>query len=227
MVYREHAIGLPGTVLWTRSVGPDPAPTRILPDGCVDLIWDGSGLFVAGPDPVARWHSSRPGTRYVGLRFSAGTGPAMLGEPALNLLSRSPRLDELWGSAAARELSQRVADDPGRELVRWVRSRLRDQPIDALGPRVQTMSAAGVGAAAMAERLGLSARQLHRRCLPLFGYGPRRLARILRLNRALDAARTGVRLTDAAADCGYADQAHLCREAVALTGATPTSLLAE
>jgi AraC-like DNA-binding protein len=161
------------------------------------------------------------------LRFSAGTDPAMLGEPALDLLGRSPGLDELWCDAAARDLTERVAIDPGRELVRWVRSRLREQPVDALGPRVQAMSAAGVDVAAMADRLGLSPRQLHRRCLPLFGYGPRRLARILRLNRALAAARTGVRLTDAAADCGYADQAHLSREAVALTGATPTSLLAD
>jgi len=79
----------------------------------------------------------------------------------------------------------------------------------------------------MADQLGLSERQLHRRCLPVFGYGPRRLARILRMSRALDEADAGRPLAQVAADCGYADQAHLCRDVLALTGATPTELLGE
>jgi AraC-like DNA-binding protein len=89
------------------------------------------------------------------------------------------------------------------------------------------MAAAGTPVAAMAERAGLSARQLHRRCLPLFGYGPRRLARVLRLGRALEAARKGTPLAQVAAGCGYADQAHLSREMRALAGATPAGLLQE
>ena len=79
----------------------------------------------------------------------------------------------------------------------------------------------------MADRLGLSERQLRRRCLPVFGYGPRRLARILRMNRAVAAALAGRPLADVAYDCGYADQAHLCRDVLDLAGATPTELLAE
>jgi AraC-like DNA-binding protein len=79
----------------------------------------------------------------------------------------------------------------------------------------------------MAGWLGLSERQLLRGCLPLFGYGPRRLGRILRLNRALAAARAGQPLAEVAAGTGYADQAHLTREVRALAGATPTELLAE
>jgi AraC-like DNA-binding protein len=78
----------------------------------------------------------------------------------------------------------------------------------------------------MADQLGLSARQLHRRCLPVFGYGPRRLSRILRMTRALDQARAGLPLAEVAAVCGYADQAHLTRELTALAGAPPKSLLA-
>jgi AraC-like DNA-binding protein len=79
----------------------------------------------------------------------------------------------------------------------------------------------------MADRLGLSARQFHRRCLPAFGYGPRHLARVLRLGQALDQARAGVPLAMVAADGGYADQAHLSREVRALTGTTASALLRE
>ena len=89
------------------------------------------------------------------------------------------------------------------------------------------MAAAGTPVAEMARRTGLSARQLHRRCLPLFGYGPRRLARVLRLGRALEAARQGTSLAQVAANCGYADQAHLSREVRALAGMTPAALLQE
>jgi AraC-like DNA-binding protein len=74
---------------------------------------------------------------------------------------------------------------------------------------------------------GLSARHLHRRCLPVFGYGPRLLGRVLRLGRALDQARTGAPLAQVAVGCGYVDQAHLSREVRALAGTTPTGLLRE
>ena len=38
--------------LWARVVGPEAdAVAEVLPDACVDLIWEqGHGLFVAGPD---------------------------------------------------------------------------------------------------------------------------------------------------------------------------------
>jgi transcriptional regulator GlxA family with amidase domain len=88
------------------------------------------------------------------------------------------------------------------------------------------MARAAVPPARMADRLGLSPRQLHRRCLPAFGYGPRLLTRILRLGQALDAARSGLPLADVAAACGYADQAHLSRDSRALAGAPPGALLA-
>jgi AraC-like DNA-binding protein len=51
--------------------------------------------------------------------------------------------------------------------------------------------------------------------------------RILRMTRALDQARAGMPLAEVAAVCGYADQAHLSRELLALGGATPASLVAE
>ncbi|MGW5695942.1 helix-turn-helix domain-containing protein, partial [Streptomyces asiaticus] len=61
-------------------------------------------------------------------------------------------------------------------------------------------------------------RQLHRRSLAAFGYGPKTLGRVLRLNRALDLARTGLPFAEVAATAGYADQAHLARDVRALAG---------
>jgi AraC-like DNA-binding protein len=225
--YRERPTVIPGALLWERATGPAQARSRILPDGCLDLLWDGSRLFVAGPDTAARWHQGPPHACYVALRFSGGAGPALLGVPADELRDRAPALDELWPAAAARVLAERVAADPVTALEAWAAGRAATSAPDPLGPRVLAMAAAGTPVAQMAERAGLSARQLHRRCLPLFGYGPRRLARVLRLGRALEAARKGTPLAQVAAGCGYADQAHLSREVRALAGATPAGLLQE
>jgi methylphosphotriester-DNA--protein-cysteine methyltransferase len=55
--------------------------------------------------------------------------------------------------------------------------------------------------------------------------GPKRLARVLRLERALVAARGGEVLALAAATAGYADQAHFAHQCRALAGVSPTTLL--
>jgi AraC-like DNA-binding protein len=227
MVYRERAAGIPGVVLWERSVVPSAARSRILPDGCLDLIWDGRELVIAGPDPAARWHEAPAGTSYTALRFHQGTGPAALGIPASELAGHAPRLADVWPAAAARELSERVEADPGGALISWVAGAVTGDRVDPIGVPVHALARRGAPVSQMADRLGLSARQLQRRCQAVFGYGPRRLGRILRMTWALDQARAGLPLAEVAASCGYADQAHLSRELLALGGATPTSLVAE
>jgi len=223
--YREGPVGVPGVVLWSRRVRPGSERARILPDGCLDLLWDGGELLVAGPDPAARWHTAPPGTSYVGVRLAGGLGPALLGVPADHLTDHVLALEQLWGSGPARRLADQVAADPPTELARWAAERARRLPADGLGPRLLAMAGAGLTVAAMAERSGLGARQLHRHCLALFGYGPRRLGRIVRLGRALEAAQAGAPLARAAAAAGYADQAHLSREVRALAGTTPAALV--
>jgi AraC-like DNA-binding protein len=223
--YRERATALPGVVLWERAVAPGSERGLIMPDGCMDLIWDGCRLFVAGPDSTARWHESRPATRYTGLRFSGGVGPALVGVRADEMLDVSADVEALWPSRLVQDLVERVSVTPAEALERWTIQRFNSSTIDPLGRRVLALSDDGLPIAVIAERCGLSSRQLHRRCLSLFGYGPRRLGRVRRMNRAVDAARAGASLAGVAAASGYADQAHLCREIRDLTGSSPTGLL--
>jgi AraC-like DNA-binding protein len=214
-----------GAVLWQRTVEGAPVRTPILPDGCMDLIWDGDHLFVAGPDTAARWHLSPAGTTYVALRFSGGLGPTLLGVPADRLRNQTANLDELWPAATVQMLTEQVEADPVAALRAWAGEGVVRSDQDPLGPRVLTMARAGTPIAVMAERLTISPRQLHRRCLPVFGYGPRHLSRIIRFQRALEGVRCGVPLAQVAAASGYADQAHLSREVRALAGTTPRGLL--
>jgi AraC-like DNA-binding protein len=225
--YEERATSVVGAVLWQRQIDSIPAVTPILPDGCLDLLWDGNRLFVAGPDTAARVHRSPAGTTYIALRFSGGLGPTLLGIPADELRDRTANLDELWSGRLARELTEQVEGDPAAGLQEWVVARAARCDQDPLGPRVLAMATTGTPIAVMAERLCLSPRQLHRRCLSAFGYGPRQLSRILRFQRALEEVRCGVPLARVAAAGGYADQAHLSREVRALAGTTPRGLLGD
>jgi transcriptional regulator GlxA family with amidase domain len=98
-------------------------------------------------------------------------------------------------------------------------------PDPALNHLVAALGA-GRPVAVTADELGLGARQLHRRSLAAFGYGPKTLARILRLRRALALARADVPYAETAARCGFADQAHLARDVKEFTGLPLRRLLA-
>ncbi|SCL22004.1 AraC-type DNA-binding protein [Micromonospora pallida] len=226
-MYRERRAPIAGTVLWTSTVPADTVATRVLPDGCLDLLWSSrSGLLVAGPDRTAYLSVSGPGERWVGLRLPPGTGPAVLGVPADELRDRRVPLADLWGDRATAELAERADRAPGEALTAVALTRLRAAGgVDPLGVRVAGRLAAGATVATTAAEVGLDPRVLHRRCLALFGYGPKTLARILRMRRALALARTGTPLAEVAARSGYADQAHLTRDVRALAGVPPTVLL--
>jgi AraC-like DNA-binding protein len=82
----------------------------------------------------------------------------------------------------------------------------------------------------IAAEIGLSERQLRRRCEAAVGYGPKTLQRVLRFRRfvsLVDASAAGGPgdLARAAAVCGYADQPHLTRETVRLAGLPPAALV--
>jgi AraC-like DNA-binding protein len=226
VVYRERPAGVEGVVLWRREARTGDV-TRILPDACLDLIWVGSALVVAGPDLRARLHEESAPTAFVALRFSAGIGPALLGVPAADLRDTSPRLDELWPAAAARELAERVAADPVAALEGWLLSAVADHEPDPLGARILALASAGASVTATADAVGLGVRRLHRRSLALFGYGPQHLVRVKRLERALARARRGTPLARVAAEAGYADQAHFARDVRDLAGTTASELLGQ
>jgi AraC-like DNA-binding protein len=222
--YRERHARLPGAVLWTRTA--DDSAYRILPDGCMDLLWVEGELIIAGPDTRAYVAASEPGVRYAAIRFAPGTAPGFLGVPAREVLDRRVPLADVWSRDRTRWLSDRVgtAADPALALEEAVVN-LFDESPDGLTGQVLRGVRQGVAVPALAGTVGLSERQLHRRCLDAFGYGPKMLGRVLRMNAALDRARSGLALAEVAIQTGYSDQAHFTREIKALTGVPPRALL--
>lgn len=212
-----------------------PSATRtasILPDGCVDLVWHGGALSVAGPDTGPRIAPPHDGAA-VGVRLRPGAATTF-GTSAAALRDEHPSAEELWG-AAGRRLTERVAeaaDDRARLdlLVGAVAAGAAGAP--AIDPAVtSTVARLALGRSsvrAAASAAGVGERQLRRRFLEHVGYGPKTLDRVLRLQRfLLLAITTDDDLAGLAAGAGYADQAHLGREARALAGTTPARLVAD
>lgn len=224
-VYQERMSTIGGAVVWRRTA--DAPDSRILPDGCMDLMWADGELLVAGPDTRAQLVTHRPGTRFVGLRFPPGLGPDVFGVPAYELRDRRVPLDALWPTARVRTLADQVtaSPSPGRTLEDIAGTRLADGTTAIDWPEVANVLCRTGSVATAAALVGLGERQLHRRCLAAYGYGPKTLARILRFNQALELARTGTALAGVAADTGYADQAHLARDTRQLAGVPMTRLL--
>jgi AraC-like DNA-binding protein len=222
--YRERAARVLGVTVWTR--GSAGGRYRVLPDGCMDLIWYDGGLLIAGPDTVAQVAEDRPGGSFAGLRFAPGAGPGALGIPAGEVRDRRVPLDAVWAGPAARLLAERIAADPAAGLEAWAVDRIRAAgPADPLPAAVASALDEGRPVGEVAAGTGLGERQLRRRCEAAFGYGPKTLARVLRLQRALALARAGVPFAAVAAASGYADQPHLSREVKALAGVPLSELL--
>ena len=202
----ERPSRVPGAIVWTsRATGEE---YRVLPDGCMDIIWatDGS-LVVAGPDTTAFITSGAAGSTMTGIRFAPGFAPTLLGVPAHELRDRREPLDAVIPSHAAHRLADALAatDEPAAVLEAMAFDIDAVDDIDAVAESARK----GEPVRAIAATVGLSERHLHRRCLDVFGYGAKTLTRILRMNRALDLVHAGATYADAAASAGYADQSHL------------------
>jgi AraC-like DNA-binding protein len=203
-------------------------------------------VVLAGPATRSTTLRLAPGTLTVGIRFRPGAGPALIGTSAADLRNQDIPVDALWGRSG-RSLAERAGDvEVVAEAAAGVGERRLAVLVDGLVERLgvaREPDPVGVGIAlllaeqagpllpVLAEDVGLSERQLRRRVEESVGYPPRTLARILRFQRFLRAARaTGVGsptrdLARLAAESGYADQAHLTRESRQLAGLPPAKLL--
>jgi AraC-like DNA-binding protein len=210
---------------------------RVIPDGCIDLVFSDGKLVISGPDTASVELEVMPNRSFVGVRFRAGVAPTALGVPATALLDRRVPARDVLGARAA-ELEEALAEAAGARqaaalLERAAGTWLREAPdgaADALVRRaVLELEAARRDwtVTTLAAKLGLSERQLRRRFVGAVGYGPKLMERVLRLRRFIRAASRlrSPGLATLALEAGYADQPHLSRECRELTGITPTQLL--
>ena len=242
-VERPPLPGLAGVVrtVWIQRTGGVAYVQRHLPTGGVEIHFPiGGRPQLVGPLTGPKIEIIPARTTLVGVRFHPGTAPPL---PTVldDLVDQRLGLAELWGGAVERLVEAMAgAGTPERALMllqaHLQREYGRAAHLDPLvGQAVRgLMPWHPVRLEALATHLGLSASQLRRRCLHAVGVSPKVLQRALRFQGFLalaqaGAAATGRRGADGiaglAVDLGYADQAHLSRECLRLTGLTPRQLL--
>lgn len=231
--YREFAppTGLVSVVacLWENHRIRDEEQ-RVIPDGCVDLVWlDGELVIVGadtGPVVIEPTGEHEPAS---GIRLRPGAAGAVLGIPASQVLDARVPAMTVWPDAASALSEALAAADPGDRLDLLARTVLRRKAqCDGLvAAAARRLGAPDARIARVAADLGVSERHLHRRTVEAVGYGPKTLGRVARLRRliALSTGTDALSLAQVAAIAGYASQAHMSDEVRRLTGLTPVRFL--
>jgi AraC-like DNA-binding protein len=230
-------------VVWIQRIGAEPYMQRNLPTGGIELHCPmGSLPRLVGPLTGPSVEVLAAGTTVVGARFHPGAAAPLLGLPACELVDLTLGLDEVWGPAAVMLGELLSGARSPKEALLVVQEHLVGRRAGGAQPdpvvseavrRLMPWRAGQIGS--LSSLLAISESQLRRRCLAAVGIGPKGLQRTLRFQGFLALAQsTGVRVTpagggglaDLAAEAGYADQAHLSRECVRLTGLPPRVFLA-
>ncbi len=224
MSYAERVVASPLVACTWEQATTTQHEQQIVPDACVDLIWTGGALTVAGPDTRPRVVTLESGSRVVGTRLRPGAAGAILGLPASELCDVSPDAAEVPGRDVVAALLEELAEgsDPHALLLRAVR--LRGTELDPLvSAAVVALGRPRARVALVAAELGVSARQLQRRVGDAVGYGPKMLQRVLRFRRLQTLPPAP--LVELALDAGYADQAHMTSDVAQLAGISPVRFL--
>ncbi len=232
---------------WVREPGGDAEVHRVLPDGCIDILFvdrwvDGSrrqSLSVVGPMTRFVEVVEAPGDCYVGVRFRPGGAAPLLGCAAGEIVDASPALEDLWGPRG-RSLLHRLAESgSARERVEILRGAVSERGVraPAMDPRVVAAvrllrsRPEEIRIEDLSAAVNVSPRQLRRLFLDAVGLSPKRLHRILRLQSVLEVARRSTQSsspgwTAISLDAGYYDQAHFVNDFRSWTGQSPTRYFA-
>ena len=225
VTYVECLVSSPVVACTWEQVAPVGTEQRVVPDGCVDLIWSGERLSIAGPDTKPRVVVLARGSWLVGARLRPGAAGAALGLPASEVHDLSVDAAEVLGRDVAAALLEELqaGSDPHALLLRALQLRGVREIDPVVRAAVMALGRPRARVDEVADELGVSARQFQRRVTAAVGYGPKMLARVLRFRRlqALPAAP----LVELALDAGYSDQAHMTAEVTRLAGMAPVRFL--
>ena len=212
---------------------------RVVPDGCADIVWTGTGLVVAGPDTRAIVDRLPRGAVVAGVRFHPGAASSWLGLPLSEIVDSRVPFSEFWRKDAERLFEKASASKSAAgitvALEKMLLGRLGEVGVADRQVAFLRRAAgdhchpAGLRLDRLAARLGVSERTLRRRCIDAFGYGFKTLDRVLRFQRffRLAAQPRNGGLADLALRAGYADQAHLTREVQRMSGETAGEFVAQ
>lgn len=219
-------------VAWTLTLRESTASIEhsATPDGCLELVWRlGGDAYWQRPQPecLIAGLIDRPArlrfsgqAAFVGLRLWPWSWHLLGGRPCREFINDWCALaDSGLDAATQARLSTPWAGDWQVYVELFA-----GQPSASLR-RIAVALDAAESVADLSRRCGLSPRALQRWFAREIGIAPRSYLRMLRFQQTFVALQTGPQaLAEAAANAGYADQAHMARDFRALAGASASRL---
>lgn len=220
-----------------------PVKRRILPDGCVDIIFDFKSSRQNHPAYLVGT-MSRPllvtlfgETDVLGIRFRPGAIRSFIKFIAAECTDDSAELNCFWGNSGS-ELWQMLAEISSTEtriaflenyLLKTFGWALKLDPYIRHCVRRMQISRGNILMSTLEKETGLSARQIERIFARDVGLSPKAFARVIRFRNVIERA-TRIEKTDwskIALENGYADQSHLIREFKKFADLTPSEFVSE
>jgi AraC-like DNA-binding protein len=231
------------SALWVWKGTAPPIRHRVLPDGCIDIVFGAGGtaegdsqmLSVVGTMTRHIEVSRAELPLVLGARFRPAGAVPFLECSASEITDASVPLEDVWGKDANRlherlaecvSISERLDILQGALLVRLAGARQEDTRM-MYAARCIANDTTFSNLSDLAVDLGMSLRQFRRRFQAEVGIGPKRFSRIIRFQRLLETVlERGGLWADLALEHGYFDQAHLIRDFKEFTGLGPTQYMA-
>lgn len=220
---------------WTSTTtAKSPQAHRILPDGCVDFIFDpnlseyANGVVV-GTMSTAQMFEPNGRVQMVAVRFRPGGAWPFLKTPMVHLTNTHVPLEEFMPAST---WASRIHETNGeKDKIQQLESQLLSSLPSASSPNRVVREAisqmrSGDNVEGTAARLDISRQHLNRLFRQHVGIGPKVLARISRLQQMVTSidSLTGTEWGMLADQLGFFDQAHMITDCRQLTGLTPVQL---
>jgi AraC-like DNA-binding protein len=170
----------------------------------------------------------------IGVRFRPGAATSFVDVTASELRRCHIDAADVWTDTASLcdQLGSVSRDEAIRALDAYLQRIRTERPDAILASNATALIERAHGTlsvAALVSALGVGERRLQRAFDDAVGIGPKQVSKVTRFRvaaRKVNADRVES-LSRIAAESGYADQAHLTRDFVALAGITPTEFRAE
>jgi AraC-like DNA-binding protein len=162
------------------------------------------------------------------VRLKPETAPLLLGDNMYEFADTKVDLGDIFNAVEVASLAETLAQfqsssDRIVSVLQFLWTHLRPQEPD---PVVRRAAASlrrnpSLRVGLLANELGLSVRHLTRKFTRVFGTGPKRFARIARVEQVLASCRGGSTWAEIACSSGFSDQAHMINDFNAILGTTP------
>lgn len=207
----------------------DLSPYTVLPDGCIDIVFNQAEGFVVGTMTTPIIVEPASAGDFVGVRFKSGKASMFLDFEASELTDQKTELRNIAhrdGSMLveklfeAKHLNEKIRL-LNANLSSWFREKSNDY-VDYVVRKI-VESQGDISINSICHSLDLSRQHLARLFQEYVGIRPKQFARVIRFQALLKNVRQSpeINWADEAAMLGYYDQAHLISDFRQFSGTSP------